>query len=99
MECSTGGKRRLTAVNSTADNFVARSLSNDIFEWAARRDSSGPGFIRQIEIAVRQSFPYAVSLLLRPSAPKLRLDSWFIESGFKLAALSWRRLGFYRRLH
>jgi hypothetical protein len=48
-------------------------LPNDIFECAARRDSSSAKIHRQIELAVKQAFSRAVSLLPKPSAPKLRI--------------------------
>jgi hypothetical protein len=56
-----------------SDNLVSRHLSNDIFEGAGRRHSSGAKIHRQIELAVKQAFSCAVSLLPKPSAPKLRI--------------------------
>jgi hypothetical protein len=51
-----------------------RARSNSIIEGAARRDSSGAKIRRQIELAVKQAFSCAVSLLPEPSAPKLRCE-------------------------
>jgi hypothetical protein len=47
--------------------------ANDIFEGAARSGSSSAKISRQIELAVKQAFSCAVSLLPKPSAPKLRI--------------------------
>jgi hypothetical protein len=48
-------------------------LPNDIFECAARISSSSAKIRRQIEITVKQAIPCAVSLLPKPSAPKLQI--------------------------
>jgi hypothetical protein len=56
-----------------SDNFVAQALSIDIFEGFARSDSNDAKIHRQIELAVKQAFPSAPALLLKISAPKLRI--------------------------
>jgi len=48
-------------------------LPNDIFEAAVLRDSSSAKIRRRIELAVKQALPSAVSLLPKPSAPKLQI--------------------------
>jgi hypothetical protein len=56
-----------------SDNIVAHLLPKDIFEGAVRRHSSGAKIHCQIELSVKQAFSCAVSLLPKPSAPKLRI--------------------------
>jgi hypothetical protein len=67
-----------------SDNLVAHNLSNDIFESPARLDSSSAKIRRQIELAVKQAFPCAVSLLPKPSAPKLQIAEVAEVANWKL---------------